>query len=64
MKSFFYSLYAIAKPSSKLKATPTAVDLGMDLLLSTQARKHGWEWVHHQFTTTNLRQHHSRRQKT
>jgi len=34
MKSFFNSLYAITKPQKKLKATPNAVDLAMDLLLS------------------------------
>jgi len=32
MKSFFNSLYTITKPQKKLKATPNAVDLAMDLL--------------------------------
>jgi len=57
MKSFFNSLYTIAKPQ-KLKATPDAGDLAMDLLLSSQARKHRGESAYHQFKTTNLRQHH------
>jgi len=38
MKSFFNSLYTITKCQKKLKATPNAVDLAMDLLLSSQAR--------------------------
>ena len=40
MKSFFNSLYTITKRPNKLKATPKAVDLVMDLRLSSQARKH------------------------
>jgi len=36
-------LYTITKPQKKLKATPNAVDLAMDLLLSSQARKHRGE---------------------
>jgi len=39
MKSFFNSMRTITKPQKKLKATPDAVDLAMDLLLSSQARK-------------------------
>ena len=39
MKSFFNLLNTITKPQKKLKATPNAVDLAMDLLLSSQARK-------------------------
>jgi len=39
MKSFFNSFYTITKPQKKLKATSNAVDLAMDLLLSSQARK-------------------------
>jgi len=35
MKSFLNSLYTIAKPQKKLKATPDAVDLAIDLLLSS-----------------------------
>jgi len=42
-----------------LKTTPNAVDLAMDLLLSSQVRKHRGESTYHQFKTTNLRQHHS-----
>jgi len=30
----------ITKPPNKLKATPNTVDLAMDLLLSSQAKKH------------------------
>jgi len=41
MKSFFNSLYTIKKPQKKLKATPNAADLAMDLLLSSQARNAG-----------------------
>jgi len=63
MKSFFNSLYTITKPQKKLKATPNAVDLAMDLLLSSQARKHTGESAYHQFKTTNLRQHQSHRKK-
>ena len=37
---------------------PNTVNLAMDLLLSSQARKHR-ESIYHQFKTTNLRQHHS-----
>jgi len=59
MKSFFNSLYTTTKPQKKLKATPNAVDLAMDLLLSNQARKHRGESAYHQVKTTNLRQHHS-----
>jgi len=55
----FNSLYTITKPPNKLKTIPNAVDLAMDLLLSTQARKHTGESTYHQFETTNLRQHHS-----
>jgi len=58
MKSFFHSLYTITKPQKKLKATPNAVDLAMDLLLSIQARKYSGESAYHRFKTTNLRQHH------
>jgi len=47
----------------KLKATPNAVDLAMNLLLSSQARKHTGESAYHQFKTTNLRQHQSHRKK-
>jgi len=61
MKSFFNSLYTITKSPKKLKATPDAVDLAMDLLLSNQARKCRWESAYRQFETTNLRQHHSHR---
>jgi len=32
-------LYTITKPPNKLKTIPNAVDLAMDLLLSSQARK-------------------------
>jgi len=60
MKSFFNSLYTITKCQKKLKATPNAVDLAMDLLLSSQVRKHR-ESAYHQFKTTNLRQHHGYR---
>ena len=43
-----------------LKTTPNAVDLAMDLLLSTtQVRKHRGESTYHHFKTTNLRQRHS-----
>ena len=59
MKSFNNSLHAITKPPNKLKVTPNAVDLAMDLLLSSQARKHRWESAYHQFKTMSLRQHHS-----
>ena len=59
LKSFFKSLYTITKPPNKLKATPNAVDLAMDLLLSSQARNHKRESAYDQFETTNLRQHHS-----
>jgi len=58
MKSFFNSLYTTTKTQKKLKATPNAVGLAMNLLLSSQARKHGGESAYHQFKTTNLRQHH------
>jgi len=58
MKLFFNSLYTITNPQKKLKATPNAVDLAIDLLLSSQARKHRGESDYHQFKTTNLRQHH------
>jgi len=58
MKSFFNSLYVITKPQKKLKATHNAVDLAIDLLLSSQSRKHRGESNYHQFKTTNLRQHH------
>jgi len=61
MKSFFNSLNTITKPQKKLKATPDAVDLAMDLFLSSQARKRRGESVYHQFKTTNLRQHHGHR---
>jgi len=54
MKSFFNSLYSITKPQKKLKATPNAVDEAMDLLLSSQVRKHRGESAFHQFKTTNL----------
>jgi len=57
MKSFFNSLCTITKPQKKLKAIPNAVELAMDLLLSSQARKHRGE-SYHQLKTTNLRQHH------
>jgi len=59
MKPFFNSLYTITKAPNKLKATPNAVDLAMDLLLSSQARKPR-ELAYHQFKTMNLRQNHSR----
>jgi len=49
MKSFFNSLYTITKPQKKLKATLNAVDLAMDLLLSSQARKHRGESAYNQF---------------
>jgi len=42
-----------------LKTTPNAVDLAMDLLLSTQTRKHRGESIYHQPKTTNLRHHNS-----
>jgi len=58
MKSFFNSLYTTTKSQKKLKATPYAVDLAMDLLLSSQARKHRGESAYHQFKTTNLPQYH------
>jgi len=58
MKSFFKSLYTISKPQKKLKATPNAVDLAMDLFLYSQARKYRGESAYQQFETTNLRQHH------
>ena len=58
MKSFFNSFYTTTKSQKKLKATPNAVDLTVDLLLSSQARKHRGESAYHQFKTTNLRQHH------
>jgi len=58
MKSFFNLLFAITNPQKKLKATPNIVDLAMDLLLSSQARKHRGESAYHQCKTTNLRQHH------
>jgi len=37
---YFNSLYATTKPPNKLKTTPNAVDLAMDLLLTTEDRKH------------------------
>ena len=40
MMSFFNSLYTITKAPKKLKAIRNAVDLVMDLLLSSEARKH------------------------
>jgi len=40
MKSLFKSLYTITKLQNKLKANPNAVDLAMDLLLSSQTKKH------------------------
>jgi len=43
----------------KLKSTYNAVDLVMDLLLSSQARKHRGESAYHQSENTNLSQHHS-----
>jgi len=58
MKSFFNSLYTITKAPKKLKAIPDAVDLAMDRLLFSQARKHRGESAYHQFKTTNLQQHH------
>jgi len=58
---FFNSLYTITKRQKKLKATTNAVDLAMDLLLSSLARKHRGESAYHQFKTTNLRQHHGHR---
>jgi len=58
MKSIFNSLYTLTKSQKKLKAIPNAVDLAMDLRLSSQARKHRKESVYHQFKTTNFRQHH------
>jgi len=39
MMSFFNSLYTITKAPKKLKAIRNAVDLVMDLLLSSEARK-------------------------
>jgi len=54
MKSFFNSLYTITKPQKKLKATLSAVELAMNLLLSSQAMKHRVESAYHQFKTTNL----------
>jgi len=48
-------LYIITKPPNKLKTTPNAVDLAMNLLLSTEARKHSGESTYyHQFKTTEL----------
>jgi len=64
MKSFFNPLYTISKPQEKLKATPNVVDLAMDLFLSNQAIKHRGESAHHQFETTNLRQHHGHQEKS
>jgi len=61
MKSFVNSLYTDTKAPNKLKATPNAVDLAMDLLLSSQARKHRGDSAYHQFKTTNLHQHHGHR---
>jgi len=58
MKSFCNSLYNITKLQKKLKAIRNAVDLEMDLLLSSQAIKHRGESTYHPFKTTNLRQHH------
>jgi len=55
MKSFFNSLCTITKAPKKLKAIRNAVDLAMDLLLSSQARKHRRS-AYHQFKNTNLRQ--------
>jgi len=52
MKSFFNLLYTITNSQQKLKATLNAVDLAMDVLLSSQVRK---------FKTTNLHQHHGHR---
>ena len=60
MKSFFNSFYTVTKPPNKLKANPNAVDLAMDLLLSSQARKHRWESIYHQLKkNTNFRQNYS-----
>jgi len=59
MKSFFNSWYTITKPPNKLKANPKPVDLAMDLLQSSQDRKHRWESACRQIKTMNLRQHHS-----
>jgi len=64
MKSFFNSLYTITKAQKKLKAIPSPVDQMMDLLLSSQARKHRGESACQQFETTNLRQHHGHRYKS
>jgi len=61
---FFNSLYTITKPQKKLKATPNAVDLAMDLLLFSQTRKHRGESAYHQFKTTNLCQHHGHQKKS
>jgi len=45
--------------------TPSnAVDLAMDLLLSSQAWKHSGESVYKQFETTNPRQRHSHQYKS
>jgi len=59
MKSFFISRYIITKAPKNLKTIPNAVDLAMDLLLSTQGIKHRAESACHQFKTTNLPQHQS-----
>ena len=48
MKSFFNSLYTVTKPQKKPKTTPNAVDLGMDLLLSSQAINHRGESAYDQ----------------
>jgi len=55
MKPFFNPWYTITKCQKKLKAIPNAVDLAMDLLLSSQVRKHRGESAYYQFETTNLR---------
>jgi len=52
MKSFFNSLYTITKAPKKPKAIRNAVDLPMDLLLSSQARKHRWESAYLQIKRT------------
>ena len=45
----------------KLKTITSAVDLAMDLVLSTHVRKHRGKSTYQQFKTTNLHQHHSHR---
>jgi len=43
----------LRSPPIKFKVTPNAADLAMDVLLSSQTRKHRWESAYYQFKTTN-----------